>query len=205
MVLVRSAHCQLAGFIAVTIGWILSITSIGLVEWRVWNITRSPPSGFSEVHVGMWDVCIYDSKKNGVCHYYTHPDTYLPVSLRSSRSLLLLAFVIGVLGKAAFIFAFRNRPLRNPTTTLTPYTTAGLLYMCAGCCVSISVIWCYYCLKINEGISFPSNFHLPFQPDSQQAGVGLLLAAVSALLMLFGSLGIFAKTVPPVREEAAET
>ncbi|KAM6151484.1 claudin-34-like [Rhynchocyon petersi] len=205
MVLVRITRFQLAGFIAFTLGWLLSTTTVGLVEWRVWFITRSPTSVSRVVHVGMWRVCIYDDdNEDGACHYYTHCSTHLPLTIRGSRSLLLIAFLIGFLVKIFLSLTTRNTPFRNLPTSYNPFTAAGLLYLCAAFCVSISVMWSYHCLKINEGISFAPTLQLPFQPDSQQAGVAVHLAAVAAILMLFGSLGVFYKKDPPVSDEAAE-
>ncbi|KAM6151492.1 claudin-34-like [Rhynchocyon petersi] len=193
MALLRSKHHQLAGFFAVTLAWLLCITSTGLVEWRVWNVTGNPPSMSGLLYVGMWKFCIYDHTQDGVCHYYTQTGTQLLFHFCASRNVLLIALIIGLLGKGALIFSIRNTSIRNPTATYSPLATAGFLYLCATFFVSISLIWCYYSLKINEGISFPPALQLPFQPDSQQAGGAFSLAVFAAGLMLYGSLGLLSK------------
>ncbi|KAM6151485.1 claudin-34-like [Rhynchocyon petersi] len=187
---------------AVTIGWLLSITSMGLVDWREWNITHNTTLFSTVVHVGMWEVCIRDIFKSAVCHYYTRSDTRLPLSICASRSLLLMAFAMGFFGKVTLGLAIGNRPSRHAPCTL--FTTAGILYLSACFCVSVSVMWCYNCVQINEGVAFAPALHLPFQPDSQHTGLAFQMATVTAVLLLFGSLCLLCNKAPQISPEVAE-
>ncbi|XP_054551836.1 claudin-34 isoform X3 [Talpa occidentalis] len=47
---INNANCQIAGFALLTIGWILCTTSMGLDEWRVWNVYMGPPHKNAACH-----------------------------------------------------------------------------------------------------------------------------------------------------------
>ncbi|XP_062035313.1 claudin-34-like, partial [Lepus europaeus] len=192
--LVNSANRQVAGFAVSTIGWLLLSTSMGLAEWRLWYM--DDPSLFPKgvASVGIWRTCIYhhhrDSNQSDghtkFCHRHTYNDTFLPLSIRVSQHLLLAASLLGLLGKAFIILALRNvyMGIVRANTLFNPFVASGVLYITASACVLTTAFWNYYSVVNVQGIAFPSSFHLPFQPDTQEAGSAILVAALSALLML---------------------
>ncbi|KAM9576942.1 claudin-34 [Trichechus inunguis] len=188
ILLIKRANCQVAGFAAATIGWLLSTTSMGLVEWRLWHISYAPPLLSSLVCVGMWRVCIYyhDSNKGIFCHHYSYNDTFLPLDIRVSQNLLLVATILGLLGKACIVFAIRNlyMGIIPKTVTCNPFIASGILYLSASICISVAVIWNYHSVRNEQGIHFPPSFYVPFKPDTQEIGSALLVAALAVLLML---------------------
>ncbi|XP_064134837.1 claudin-34 [Loxodonta africana] len=211
ILLVNSANCQVAGFAAATIGWLLSTTSMGLVEWRLWHISHAPPLLSSLVCVGMWRVCIHyhDSNKAIFCYHYTYHDTFLPLDICVSQNLLLVATILGLLGKACIIFAIRNlyMGILRKTATCNPFIASGILYLSASVCISVAVIWNYHSVRNEQGIHFPSSFYVPFKPDTQEIGSAFLVAALAAFLMLLSGFIFLSYRVPldsQVHPEIAE-
>uniref|UniRef100_A0A5F9D9J4 Claudin 34 n=1 Tax=Oryctolagus cuniculus TaxID=9986 RepID=A0A5F9D9J4_RABIT len=184
--LVNSANHQVAGFAVSTIGWILFTTSMGLAEWRLWY-TDDPllsPKGFASV--GIWRTCIYHHHRDSnqshrhtkFCHQHTYSDTFLPLSIRVSQHLLLAANLLGNVYMG----------IVGTNTLFNPFVASGVLCIITSVCVLTTAFWNYYSIVNVRGIAFPSSFHLPFKPDTQEAGSAILLAALSALLMLLSEL-----------------
>ncbi|XP_058391143.1 claudin-34 [Diceros bicornis minor] len=190
ILLINSANCQVAGFAVATVGWILSTICMGLVEWRVWYMDNTSlfPSGLA--CVGMWKVCIYHRAGNfnrpTSCHRYTYHDTYLPVDIHVAQNLLLIASVLGLLGKVSTTFALRNVyvGILWKNATCTAFVASGILNIAAGVCISIAVIWNYYSVMNEEGIAFPPHFCMPFKPDTQEIGSAVTVACLAAFMML---------------------
>ncbi|CAK7313709.1 claudin-34 [Vulpes vulpes] len=210
LLLINSTNRQMAGFTIATVGWILTTTSTGLVEWRVWYMNNSSlfPSGL--VCVGMWKVCIYQYITNfnraTLCHRYTYHDTYLPLDIRISQNLLLVATILGLLGRAAIIFALRNVYMGiHQDATFNPFIVSGILNVVAGVCISITVVWNFYSVINEEGITFPPSLYIPFKPDSQEIGSALLVACLAAFMMLLSGLLFLSYKRPPARQIHPET
>nr|XP_002717688.2 claudin-34 isoform X2 [Oryctolagus cuniculus]XP_051677473.1 claudin-34 isoform X2 [Oryctolagus cuniculus] len=196
--LVNSANRQVAGFAISTIGWILFTTSMGLAKWRLWCMDDPllSPKGFASV--GIWRTCIYhhhhDSNQSHrhtkFCHRHTYNDTFLPLSIRVSQHLLLAANLLGLLGKAFIILALRNvyMGIVGTNTLFNPFVASGVLYIITSVCVLTTAFWNYYSIVNVQGIAFPSSFHLPIKPGTQEAGSAILVAALSALLMFLSGL-----------------
>ncbi|XP_045852435.1 claudin-34 isoform X2 [Meles meles] len=192
--LINSANCQVAGFVVATVGWILTTTSMGLVEWRVWYVENSAllPPGL--VCVGMWKVCVYhqvsDHSKATLCQRYGYRTAYLPLDIRVSQSLLLIASILGLLGRASIIFALRNAYLGvvRGNTNFNPLVTSGILNLASGVCISIAVVWNYHSVMSEQGISFPPSLSIPFKPNTQEIGSAFLVACLAAFMMLLSGL-----------------
>lgn len=189
-----SYNRQLAGFTTATVGWILVITSMGLVEWRVWHTENSPLFPSSVVCVGMWKMCIYQHVSNtnrvALCQPYTYRDTYLPLDIRISQNLLLVASILGLLGRASVIFALRNLYIGTlqKNAAFGPFVASGILNIAAGVCVSITVVWNYQSVGREEGIAFPPSLSIPFRPETQELGSAVLVACLGGIMMLLSGL-----------------
>uniref|UniRef100_A0A8D0LYA7 Claudin 34 n=1 Tax=Sus scrofa TaxID=9823 RepID=A0A8D0LYA7_PIG len=192
--LISRANRQITGFAVATIGWILGTTSMGLVEWRVWYMDNTSlfPSGLA--CVGMWRACIYhhvsNSNRTTLCHHYLYHNTYFSLDMRVAQNLLLVASILGLLGKASTIFALRNvyMGILQKNATCESFVTSGMLNIAAGVCISIAVVWNYHSVINEEGIAFPPSFNMPFKPHSQQIGSAILVACLAAFMMLLSGL-----------------
>ncbi|XP_070461050.1 claudin-34 [Equus przewalskii] len=194
ILLINSAHCQVAGFAVATVGWILSTICMGFAEWRVWymNNTSLLPSGLARV--GMWKICIYYHAENFYratsCYHYTYCDTFLPLDIRIAQNLLLIASILGLLGKASITFALRNvyMGILRKNATCNAFVASGILNIAAGVCISVAVTWNYHSVMNEEEIAFPPYFYVPFKPDAQEIGNAIIVACLAAFLMLLSGL-----------------
>ncbi|XP_063082787.1 claudin-34 [Cavia porcellus] len=200
---------QVAGFAIITIAWIFSSTSMGLVEWRMWHMD-DPSLSSSIVCVGMWRVCIYKHDSNFSkakrCHQYAYHDIFLPLDIRTAQHLLLAASALGLLGKTCAIMALRNTQRRTQAKERAHrlFITAGVFAITACCCVSVAVFWNFHSVMNEERVYFPLSFHLPFQPGNQEIGSAMLVAGIGAFLLLLSGLFFLSYTYPldiPVNPE----
>ncbi|XP_027464499.1 claudin-34 isoform X2 [Zalophus californianus] len=211
MLLFNGANCQVAGFAIATVGWILTTTSMGLVEWRVWYLDNTSlfPSGL--VCVGMWKVCIYHHISNynraTFCHRYDYRDTYLPLDIRVSQNLLLVASILGLLGRASLIFVLRNACMGVlwKNATFIPFVASGILNLAAGICISIAVVWNYHSMMNEEGITFPPSLSIPFKPNTQEIGNAFLVACLAAFMMMLSGLLFLSYKFPMVSQVHPQT
>ncbi|XP_037676798.1 claudin-34-like [Choloepus didactylus] len=102
---IRHQVCNLA---AAIVGWILATISTDMAEWRDWSLS-TPVSPSNLVYVGMWQVCFHHNiSRVWFCHHYTLHEHYLPLDIRMAQHLLVVASLLGLLGKASTIFIIRN-------------------------------------------------------------------------------------------------
>uniref|UniRef100_F6YLS8 Claudin 34 n=2 Tax=Monodelphis domestica TaxID=13616 RepID=F6YLS8_MONDO len=193
-----SGNTQLTGFLLTVVGWILLGVSVGQVEWRLWhlgNTTSIIPTG--SVWVGLVKVCYYSGvrlspqrRTSKVCHAYGRRNSFLPEDIRAIQNILLLACILGALGKASLVIGLRNLYLGivRKSTACNSFTIGGLCYLSAGICVLICVLWNSYAVFKNEGINFPASFHIPPRPKTQEVGTAISTAIISIILMLLGGV-----------------
>ncbi|XP_054437150.1 claudin-34 [Pteronotus mesoamericanus] len=200
---IPTARLQMGGFAVATVGWIFCMTSMGLAEWRVWYVRRSPPLPPGLVCVGMWKVCIYQpssySQKDIACHLYRYADPSLPVDIRVAQSLLLAASVLGLLGKAFLVLALRRvcvGSLRKESTRRL-FLAAGVQLVSASACISVAVVCNASAVGKAAGVAFPPSFALPFQPETQEVGGASIVATLAVSLMLLSGLLSLSYTLPP--------
>ncbi|XP_012646815.2 claudin-34-like [Microcebus murinus] len=201
--LINGPNHQVSGFTIGILGWILCTTSMGLVEWRVWHMDDPTffPTGVA--CVGMWRVCIYHHDTNTsiakVCHLYTYDDDFLPFEIRSAQHLLLIASILGLLGRVFSIFALRNVYMGMPQkdNAYNPFLLSGMLNLIAALCITLAVLQNYYSIKNLQGIAFPPSFQVPFRPDTQESGNAALVASIAAFLMLLSGLFFLCYKSPP--------
>uniref|UniRef100_A0A8C6DY65 Claudin-34 n=1 Tax=Moschus moschiferus TaxID=68415 RepID=A0A8C6DY65_MOSMO len=196
---INSASCQIVGFAVATIGWILGTTTMGFVEWRVWYLDNA--SQFSGLAcVGMWRVCVFrhtNITTTTSCHDYTYHDTYLPLDIRVSQNLLLMASILGLLGKASVTVALKNVSMGIfENTTYKAFVISGILNIAAGICISVAVIWNYHSVMTEAGIVFPPSFNLPFKPHAQQIGNTVIVACLAASVLFLSGWLILSYKVP---------
>uniref|UniRef100_A0A8C8YDW8 Claudin-34 n=1 Tax=Prolemur simus TaxID=1328070 RepID=A0A8C8YDW8_PROSS len=185
---ISSSNRQVPGFTIATIGWILSSTSTGLVDWRVWHMDNSSSFPTGHAYVGMWKVCIYRHHTNistdTICHQYTYYDDFLPLNVRISQHLLLLASILGLVGKGYSIHGIWSMHvgILQERKVRRSFVISGTLDMIAGLCVLSAVLWNYCCITTLQGIAFPPSFQLPFKPDRQETGNATVMANLGAVL-----------------------
>ncbi|XP_006088681.1 claudin-34-like [Myotis lucifugus] len=199
----ENANCQAASFALNTVGWILSMTCMGLAEWRVWYMESSSVPSRGLACIGMWKVCTYQPNslhsRNIECHRYTYSDTYLPLDIRIAQNLLLAASLLGLLGKVLMVTGLQRvyAGQLQKDTTCNPFFASGVLSIIAGAFILIAVMWNHQSVMNEEGIRFPPSFQIPFRPDRQETGSTVLLAVLAAFLMMLSGLLTISFQLPP--------
>ncbi|XP_036295967.1 claudin-34 [Pipistrellus kuhlii] len=203
MVLFDKGNCLAVSFALNMLGWIFTMVSMGLPNWRIWYMESSPAPPWGLACVGMWKVCTYHP--NGLqsrpmaCHRYTYSDAYLPLDILLAQHLLLAASFLGLLGKGLMVMGLRRgyTGQLQKDTTCDLFFTSRMLSITAGAFISIAVLCNYYAVINEEAIHFPPSFHIPYRPDRQEMGSTVYLAILAALLMLFNGLFTISFQQPP--------
>eukprot|EP00074_Homo_sapiens_P061715 XP_006724511.2 claudin-34 isoform X1 [Homo sapiens] len=198
----NSADCQFSVFALTTIGWILSSTSTGLVEWRIWYMkdTSLYPPGIA--CVGIFRVCIYRRRTNSTttkfCYRYSYQDTFLPFEISMAQRFLLTASIFGFFGRAFNMFALRNMSMRMfEEDTYNSFVVSGILNIAAGVFNLIAVLQNYDAVINSQGITFLPSLQMPFKPDVQEVGTAIQVAGIGVLPMLLtGMFSLFYKCPP---------
>ncbi|XP_036161903.1 claudin-34-like [Myotis myotis] len=203
MAMFKNANCQAASFALNILGFILSMTCMGLAEWRVWYMESSSAPSRGLACIGMWKVCTYQPNRLPgrviACHRYSYSDTDLPLDIRIAQNLLLAASLLGLLGKVltvtGLLRVYAGQLQKNTTSNL--FCASGVLSIIAGAFILIAVIWNYHSVMNEEGIRFPPSFHIPFRPDRQEMGSTVPVAVLAAFLMLLSGLLTISFQLPP--------
>ncbi|XP_038658252.1 claudin-34 [Scyliorhinus canicula] len=191
----KGASLQLVGFVLGTVGWIGSAIAMGLVQWRVWQVSSVEiTSGVA--WVGIWRVCFYSQVlitppyQRMSCQRLDALDRFIPFEIVIAQGLLPVAVLIGALGKIANVYGLRNVYFgeeQQPRRTWLAFVVGGAFHILACVCVVIPAAWNMRSVVSNQEIIFPPHFHLPGTPQSQVLGVAVYIAIFSsALLFLAG-------------------
>ncbi|XP_072371629.1 claudin-34-like [Scyliorhinus torazame] len=191
----KGASLQLVGFVLGAVGWIGSAIAMGLVQWRVWQVSSVEiTSGVA--WVGIWRVCFYSQVlitppyQRMSCQRLDAFDRFIPTEIVIAQGLLPVAVLSGALGKIANVYGLRNVYFgeeQQPGRTWLAFAVGGGFHILACVCVVIPAAWNMRSVVSNQGIIFPPHFHLPGTPQSQVLGVAVYIAIFSsALLFLAG-------------------
>ncbi|XP_050998087.1 claudin-34 [Acomys russatus] len=197
----RGSNLQIAGFALSTIAWVLCITSMGLPQWRVWYLKEPKISYPSVAFVGVWKVCIYhhdDLNNIRMCHRYSYSDTFIPLEIRVSQHLMLITSIFWLVGKVATVVALRDVYIgrKEQNVTYNTFGLAAILNIIASSFVFLSVTCNYFPIINKEGITFPTNFHMPFYPHTQKVGIAMVVALIAAILFLCSGLIFISYSFP---------
>nr|XP_033803891.1 claudin-34 [Geotrypetes seraphini] len=190
--LAHTANLQLAGFAFATVGWILSSITTGLVQWRVWHVANTTIITSGIAWIGIWrscffsDILISSSLKTMYCQEFSVNDSFLPREIFVAQGLMLVAVILGAIGKVTAVCALRNvyQGISPGTQIVKWFIAGGVLNVAAGVCILIPVAWNFYSVVHNLGITFPSTFFMPTNPLAQDVGAAIPVGIVSAILMI---------------------
>ncbi|XP_027691102.1 claudin-34 [Vombatus ursinus] len=192
-------NLEVSALALATAGWILAVASMGQSDWRVWHLDNTTPTISSGVAwVGIWKACFYGTfvfapqgRSAKMCHMYSLSNTFLSWDFRAVQHIFLFACILGVMGKAFIIIALRSFYMgaARKSTTGNAFTVGGFFFSSAGICILICVIWNFHSVSKNESITFPATFYIPPRPKTQEIGNAVIVAIISAILMLLA--GVF--------------
>lgn len=202
--LAHTAHAQFVGFWVGAVGWILNIVAIGLVEWRVWEVSDLSIITSGQAWVGIWRVCFYTSVlvsseyKIMYCQRMQLTDTYMPSEIAAAQVLMLLAFILGFFGYSSIIYGLRNIYFGlDKTRSITmAFSFGGGLLLLAGVTSFIPLFWNLSAVVTNQTINFPPNFNMPPAPTDQYVGPGIAVGIFASILVVLSGTVFLSYKLP---------
>ncbi|XP_048835433.1 claudin-34-like [Brienomyrus brachyistius] len=192
MYLVHTSHPQFVGFCLGLVGWILSVVTIGIIQWRVWYTADTAVITSGVAWVGIWRVCFY-SRWLVTSQYqllFCQPmkiwDTFVSFDIRAAQVLTLVAAVTGVGGNVSAAYGLQKIffGIEEQKLIMTAFRMAGTLYLLAGVCSLLPLAWNVYSVVGNHTIAFPSSFHMPSAPVKQEVGDGIGIGIIASIIMM---------------------
>ncbi|XP_063068547.1 claudin-34-like [Engraulis encrasicolus] len=188
--LAHTVNAQLFGLGAGTVGWILTMVTIGVVQWRIWVVSDLSIISSGYAWVGLWKVCFYShtdlaSKYSSLyCQMMGVSDSFVPMEIVAARVLMLVALVLGLLANASTLYGLRNiffglgkhRPIR------LAFTIGGVLHLLASVSSLVPLGLNMQAVFTNQNISFPENFYMPSAPLQQHVGPAICMGLSGAIL-----------------------
>ncbi|XP_075053918.1 claudin-34 [Mixophyes fleayi] len=215
--LAHTANLQLAGFVFATVGWVLGSITTGLVQWRVWHVDNSTIITSGIAWIGIWRTCFFSDVlvspklETMYCQEFSVTDSFVPREIFVAQGLMLVAMILGAMGKAACAFGLRNIYQGSSNVSIIRYwfTAGGTLNLLASTSILISVAWNMHSVVSNFSISFPSTFNMPSIPQKQEVGAAIALGIVSAILLFMSGIFLLCYKLPqfldhrvhPIRSE----
>lgn len=202
--LAHTAHAQFVGFWVGAVGWILTIVAIGLVEWRLWEVSDLSIITSGQAWVGIWRVCFYTSVlvsseyKIMYCQRMQLMDAYVPNEIVAAQVLMLLAFIVGFFGNSCVIYGLRNVYFGlDETRSITlAFSFGGSLLLLAGVTSFIPLFWNLNSVVNNQTINFPPNFNMPLTPDYQYVGPGIAVGIFASILVVLSGITFLTYKLP---------
>ena len=145
-----------------------------------------------EAWVGLWRVCFYSHTlvtsgfRVMYCQSMALSDSFTPPEVATAQVLTLLGLVVGFCGNAAAVYALRSVyfGLEKQTPIRRAFAVAGTLCLLSAVCFLIPLLWNLNSVVTNQTIAFPSNFHMPPAPVTQNAGAGIGVGIVGSFMMI---------------------
>lgn len=204
--LVHTAHAQFAALWFGTVGWTLVIVTVGLVEWRVWEVSDLSVITSGLAWVGIWRVCFYSHapilSDNQImfCQRIGLWESYTPPEIVAAQVLMLVAVILGLAGNASVVYGLRNvyfglnefKPIR------LAFSAGGVLLVLTGASALVPVCWNLRSVVNNQTISFPEEFRMPSAPVNQSIGPGIIVGIFASILLVFSGIIFLSYRAPVV-------
>ncbi|XP_005732499.1 claudin-34 [Pundamilia nyererei] len=187
--LTHTAHWQFLGLIVGFLAWILTMTTAGLNEWRLWRVGNASIISSGEAWVGIWRTCFYSHVLPDVenCRSISISDSFLPVEIPVAQVLMMLAAIFGLAGNICAAVAVRMAyfSVEDRRSIRLVFLLAGALYLLTGMSSLVPLAWNMNSVLKNNTIDFPPEFQIPAPPVSQRVGsaIGVGLCASIATLL----------------------
>ncbi|XP_042368862.1 claudin-34-like [Plectropomus leopardus] len=208
--LAHTAHAQLGALWLGCVGWTLTATALGLIQWRVWLVSDRDVISSGVAWVGVWRTCfnshtlVTPGFRVMHCRYISLTEEFTPPEIAAGQVLMFLSLLVGLCGNAGGVYALRNvyfgmkeSPIRSA------FLTTGALCIMAAVMSLIPLLWNLSAVVTNQTIKFPAEFKMPPAPDSQHVGCGIGVGMVGAVLMVVSGI-VFCTYRLPVRSQPVD-
>lgn len=184
----HTAHWQFLGLMLGCVAWILTITTAGLNEWRLWYVADVSVVSSGLAWVGIWRACFYSHalSKLEFCQTIRIADSFVPVEIAVGQVLMLVAVICGLAGNITAACAVRSIyfSLNKRDHVRLFFSAAGTLYLLTGVCALVPLLWNMSSVLSNSTIDFPPEFYLPVAPVRQEVGSGIVVGIIASALMI---------------------
>lgn len=202
--LVHTAHAQFMALWLGTVGWILIIVTMGMVEWRVWEVSDLSVISSGLAWVGIWRVCFYSNapilSENQImfCQKIGVFESFTPPEIIGAQVLMLVAVILGLMGNASVVYGLRNIyfGLNKFKRIRLALSAGGVLFILTGVSTLIPVFWNLSSVVHNQTIVFPPGFRMPSAPENQQVGLGIGVGILASFLVVCSGLIFLSYRVP---------
>lgn len=192
----RAHTTQLYALVLGFVGWTLTAVALGLIQWRVWQVSHSDVISSGVAWVGLWRVCFNSHTLVTPAFTFMHcrsmglTEAFTPPEVAAGQVLMLLSLVVGLCGNAGGVYAVRNIyfSLEKSTPTRSAFFTTGALCLLAAVMSLIPLLWNLTSVVTNQTISFPPEFMMPAAPQSQHVGGGVMVGLVGTVMMVFSGI-----------------
>ncbi|XP_034438386.1 claudin-34 [Hippoglossus hippoglossus] len=192
MYLAHTAHLQFLGLATGFLAWILTMSTAGLNEWRLWYVDDVSVINSGVAWVGIWRVCFYTHvlPQMEFCPSLSMSDSFLPVEIPVAQVLMALAMICGLAGNISGAVAMRMVyfTVVDRRNIRLVFILTGILYLFTGSCSLVPLVWNMNSVLINSTIDFPPEFHLPVAPVRQQVGTAIGVGIFASILMFISGL-----------------
>lgn len=192
-----SAGMQMLGIAVCIIGWIGTIITCALPQWKVTAFVGTVIITAQVTWQGIWMNCVVQSTGQMQCKVY---DSMLALSqdLQAARALMIICILIGVIGILLAIAGGKcTNCVSNESTKAKIIMTAGIIFIIAGILCLIPVSW-----TANTVIR---NFYDPLQSTrgKNELGAALYIGWGAAALLILGG-GLLCANCPPKDNSSAK-
>lgn len=194
--LAHTAHAQLGALWLACVGWTLSAVALGLIQWRVWQVSDTEVITSGIAWVGIWRACFISHTvvSSGYrimhCQYISLTEAFTPPEIAAAQVLMVMSLVVGLCGNVGGVYALRNVyfGITNTFITRLAFIISGGLCLSAAGMSLVPLLWNLRSVVTNQTINFPPEFQMPKEPVSQYVGCGIGVGMVAAVLMIVSGI-----------------
>ncbi|XP_024865938.1 claudin-34-like [Kryptolebias marmoratus] len=206
--LAHTAHSQFGALWLSLVGWTLTCMSLGLVQWREWQVSDRKVVTSGVAWVGIWRACfnsyteVSEGFRNMHCRSIRLQEASTPPEIAAGQVLMLLSLLVGLCGNAGGVCAMRSAyfGLGKNSSIRLGFISTGVLCLLAAVLSLVPLVWNLSSVVTNQTIRFPPEFKLPPAPDSQRVGGGISVGVVGSVLMVVSGV-VFCSYRLPERPE----
>ncbi|XP_034466340.1 claudin-34-like [Hippoglossus hippoglossus] len=206
--LAHTAHAQLGALWLSCVGWTLTAVALGLIQWRVWQVSDREFISSGLAWVGIWRTCfnshtmVSPGFKVMHCKYISLTEAFTPPEIQAGQVLMVLSLLAGLCGNAGGVYALRNIyfGMGKDTPLRLSFFATGALCLLAAVMSLIPLVWNLTSVVTNQTIKFPPEFKMPQAPHSQHVGCGIGVGMMGTILMIVSGI-IFCMYKIPARPQ----
>ncbi|XP_003477136.1 claudin-1 [Cavia porcellus] len=176
-----NAGLQMLGFILGIIGWVSSIVTTALPQWKMFTYAGDNIVTAQAIYEGLWMSCVSQSTGQIQCKVF---DSLLNLNstLQATRALMIIGILLGLI--AIFVSTLGMKCMRcleeDEVQKMRMAVIGGVIFLIAGLSILVATAW--------YGNRIVQDFYDPMTPVNAryEFGQALFIGWTSAALCLLG-------------------